>query len=171
MNKVYSIKQITMLTLLRVAIGWHFLYEGLYKLLNHGWSATSFLQNSTGPFASVFKEWTKSASTMSTIDALNIWGLILIGTCLFLGLFEKPAKVLGVILLSLYYLTYPPFSSMVANLHVDGNFWIVDRNLIEILALLVLMVFPTSHYTGVDRLVVNSRIKKNNFLFKVLYHQ
>ena len=43
------------LMLLRAGIGWHFLYEGLAKLLTPGWSAASFLLDSTGPFAPLFR--------------------------------------------------------------------------------------------------------------------
>lgn len=46
--------QILALTILRITIGWHFLYEGLLKVINPEWSAVSYLNNSTGPFASIF---------------------------------------------------------------------------------------------------------------------
>ena len=32
--------------LLRMAIGWHFLYEGVWKLVQENWSAKGFLQSS-----------------------------------------------------------------------------------------------------------------------------
>ena len=36
-------RQEALLVLLRVAIGWHFLYEGVVKILNPGWTAAGFL--------------------------------------------------------------------------------------------------------------------------------
>jgi hypothetical protein len=39
------------LTILRVAIGWHFLYEGLTKLFNPAWTAAGYLESATGPLA------------------------------------------------------------------------------------------------------------------------
>lgn len=49
----------TILVLLRLAIGWHLLYEGLYKLelaaSDRPWSSSSYLENAEGPFASLFR--------------------------------------------------------------------------------------------------------------------
>ena len=41
--KVYTSWQTAILVVLRVFIGWHFLYEGLVKLLNPYWSAAGYL--------------------------------------------------------------------------------------------------------------------------------
>ena len=56
----YSTGQLWALTLLRVLIGWHFLYEGLIKFYTPGWTAKAYLQNTTGPFAPLFKSMTES---------------------------------------------------------------------------------------------------------------
>ena len=42
------------LVLLRIIIGWHFLYEGLTKLLYPGWTSAGYLKGSTGPLAPIF---------------------------------------------------------------------------------------------------------------------
>lgn len=42
------------MVLLRVAIGWHFAYEGAYKLVQPDWRATGYLTQSTGPLRPVF---------------------------------------------------------------------------------------------------------------------
>jgi thiosulfate dehydrogenase [quinone] large subunit len=77
---------------------------------------------------------------------------------LFVGLLSRPGKILGIILLSLYYLAYPPFSGLGENIHVEGSYWIVNKNLIEMAALFVLYLFPTSKITGLDRYIHN-RVK------------
>lgn len=163
----YTIKQIAILTMLRIAVGWHFMYEGLFKYFDYGWTSTSFLQSSTGPFSEIFKELTLSHSTMIIVDKLNIYGLILIGLCLILGLFERPASLFGIILLLLYYLTYPPFYD--TGMFVEGNYWIIDRNIIEVLVLSTLLVFPTSKYTGLDRIPVKLLKDKTNFFTKLFF--
>jgi len=148
----YSNWQIFSLTFLRVLIGWHFLYEGLVKLFSSPvWTAKSYLLGSVGPFAPVFKAMAVHSSLLLIIDYLNIWGLILIGISLFTGLFSKPFKLCGIALLLLYYFAYPPFSSVIINSPVEGNYWIVNKNLIELAALFVLYLFPTSQITGIDR--------------------
>src|SRR5262249_33803035 len=42
------------LVLLRLAIGWHFLFEGMEKLRSDSWSSEGYLRESTGPLAPVF---------------------------------------------------------------------------------------------------------------------
>ena len=43
------------MVLLRIAIGWHFFYEGAWKLLQPDWRATSYLTASSGPLRPVFR--------------------------------------------------------------------------------------------------------------------
>lgn len=88
---------------------------------------------------------------MNAVNFLNEWGLVLIGLGLFIGLFSRPLKIAGMLLLSLYYLAYPPFSGLSINAPVEGSYWIVNKNLIEMAALFVLYLFPSSQVTGIDR--------------------
>jgi thiosulfate dehydrogenase [quinone] large subunit len=148
----YSNWQVFSLTFLRVLIGWHFLYEGLTKLFSSpAWTAKSYLVGSVGPFAPVFKAMASNPVLLLIIDNINIWGLILIGLSLFIGLFARPFKLFGIVLLLLYYLAYPPFAAVVINAPVEGSYWIVNKNLIEMAALFVLYLFPSSQITGIDR--------------------
>jgi thiosulfate dehydrogenase (quinone) large subunit len=151
-SQYYSNLQIFSLTFLRVLVGWHFLYEGLTKLFSTpAWTAKSYLLGSVGPFAPMFKAMASHQGVLNVVDILNIWGLILIGVSLFAGLFSRPFKLCGIALLVLYYIAYPPFASLIINTPVEGNYWIVNKNLIEIAALFVLFLFPTSQITGIDR--------------------
>jgi thiosulfate dehydrogenase (quinone) large subunit len=157
----YSNLQIFSLTFLRILIGWHFLFEGLTKLFSTpAWTAKSYLLGSVGPFAPVFKALTTNPALLNIIDNINIWGLIIIGLSLFLGLFARPFKIFGIILLLLYYLAYPPFAAVVINTPVEGNYWIVNKNLIELAALFVLFLFPSSHITGLDRFLKRKKSDK-----------
>ncbi len=149
----YSNWQVFALTFLRVLIGWHFLYEGLVKLYTPDWTAKGYLLGAVGPFASLFKGMAKSDSILCIVNILNEWGLVLIGLSLFIGLLSKPCKIFGILLVSFYYLAYPPFASLGINAHVEGSYWIVNKNLIEMAALFVLFLFPTSHITGIDKYV------------------
>jgi thiosulfate dehydrogenase [quinone] large subunit len=148
----YSNWQIFSLTFLRVLIGWHFLFEGLTKLFSSpAWTAKSYLVGSVGPFAPVFKAMASNPTLLLIIDYINIWGLILIGISLFIGLFARPFKLFGIVLLLLYYFAYPPFATVVINAPVEGSYWIVNKNLIEMAALFVLYMFPSSQISGIDR--------------------
>jgi uncharacterized membrane protein YphA (DoxX/SURF4 family) len=133
------------ITLFRVAIGWHFLYEGISKLLAPNWSASGYLANATGPFAGFYQWLAASEVIMKIIDPLNMAGLILIGLGLFLGLFIRLSSVSGMILLMLYYFAYPPFGGNLFGA-AEGNLYIVNKNLIETLALLVIFLTKEKGY-------------------------
>ncbi|RIH64576.1 hypothetical protein D1164_13985 [Mariniphaga sediminis] len=156
----YSDWQVFALTFLRVLIGWHFLYEGLVKIYTPGWTAKGYLLGSAGPFALLFKSMAQSEFILNLVDLFNEWGLVLIGLSLFIGLFSKPSKIIGIVLLSLYYLAYPPFPGLGENINVEGNYWIVNKNLIEIAALILLSVFPSSFVTGFDRFLTSAKKKE-----------
>ena len=102
------------LTVLRIIVGWHFLYEGLSKLAMPGWSCSSYLMESKLLFSS-FSHWIISNPTiLAATDFLNIWGLIFIGLGLFIGLFTRLASISGVLMLLMYYIANPPFVDPVA---------------------------------------------------------
>jgi thiosulfate dehydrogenase [quinone] large subunit len=153
----YSGGQVFMLTFLRVLIGWHFLYEGLVKLYTPGWTAKEYLLGSVGPFSPVFKSLAQSVTMLNISNKLNEWGLVLIGLSLFIGLFSKAGKISGIILLLFYYLSFPPFAGLGINVHAEGTYWIVNKNLIEMAALFILLLFPTSHITGIDRFIFKKK--------------
>src|SRR5271168_1744764 len=44
------------LVALRLAIGWHFLFEGLEKLSSPTWSSEAYLREASGPLAPEFRE-------------------------------------------------------------------------------------------------------------------
>jgi len=141
-----------MLIALRFLIGWHILYEGLYKLIHPEWSALAFLANAQG-FLSGIAEWIISnPGVLNTVDALNTWGLILIGLGLILGLFTGLASLAGCALLLCYYLFSPPFIGMAAGGPVEGNYLIVNKTLIEAAVLLYLALAPMSRRYGLDML-------------------
>lgn len=114
---------------------------------------------SVGPVAPVFQAMASHPALLNTMDFLNIWGLILIGLGLFVGLLARPLKLCGIALLLLYYLAYPPLASLAVNIPVEGNYWIVNKNLIELAALFVLYLFPSSQITGIDRLFLKPNKK------------
>ena len=138
-----------LVTILRVAIGWHFLYEGLTKILAGNWTASGYLTGTSG-FLSGFYHWiANSPALLNTTDFLNMYGLLLIGIALFIGLFTRIASVAGILLLTLYYLAYPPFGSPLLDLS-EGHLFIVNRQFIEALALLFFAVSKDRGYSMDD---------------------
>ncbi len=140
------------LTVLRLLIGWHILYEGIAKLLNPGWSSAGFLKESKWIFSGVFNWIVSHPDVLKVVDFLNTWGLILIGTGLILGLFFKAASVSGILLLLLYYFAVPPLVGLEYSVPAEGSYLVVNKTLIEAAALLVLSVFPSCG-PGLDSLI------------------
>jgi uncharacterized membrane protein YphA (DoxX/SURF4 family) len=151
------------ITILRIAVGWHFLYEGVSKLIIPSWSAYSYLANSTGPLSGFYHGMASSPHLLKIIDILNIYGLILIGIGLFIGMFARVASISGVILLTLYYFAYPPFGASLFNIG-EGHLFIVDKNLIEAMVLLFLSICSEKGF-GIDfflEITKKSYVKKQS---------
>lgn len=148
----YSNLQLGVLVLLRVLIGWHFLYEGLVKLTASSWTASGYLNSAKGFLAPFFKSLASDPGIISIIDLLNIIGLIAVGVGLILGLLTRWATLIGIILLAFYYLAQPPLMGY-AYTAVEGNYLLVNKVLIELVALAVLYFFPSGKRIGLDRLL------------------
>ena len=146
-----------LISVFRLAIGWHFLYEGISKLVAGNWTAAGYLSSSTGPFSGFYQWLGGSESLMNIIDPLNIAALILIGVALFLGVAIRISAISGIVLLMLYYFAHPPFGgSLMAG--TEGSLYVVNKNLIEALALVV-FVFLNDKGWGIYALPVFSRKK------------
>ena len=164
-NKQISFPEFSLkwLVILRIAIGWHFLYEGIAKLLNPNWSSSSYLLDSQGIFASVFYSFTRSPDVLKITDFLNEWGLVLIGLGLILGGLTRIACYAGMLLLAFYYLSHPPFIGIKFAMPAEGEYLFINKIFIEFCALGVLSAFPTGKYIGLDRLFY--KILKNKTAF------
>lgn len=156
----YTTSQLWMLVILRVLIGWHFLYEGISKFSNSNWSSAPYLMDSKGWFAKLFYAMAGNASVIKIVDQLNIWGLIAIGLGLLLGLFSRIATISGIILLGFYFLSHPALIGVNYAAPSEGSYLFVNKILIELAAMLVLLVLPTSKKIGVDRIIKKLFCKK-----------
>lgn len=132
-------------TILRVAIGWHFLYEGLSKVMEGNWTSYHYLANTTGCMSGFYHFLTSTDASIEIVDILNMYGLILIGLGLFIGLFTRYAAIGGTVLLAMYYFAYPPFASTLSSVQ-QGHLFIVDKNFIEAMALLLLIFIKDKGY-------------------------
>lgn len=148
------------LTVVRIAVGWHFLYEGISKLVISNWSSFSYLANSTGPLSGAYHWIAASPNLLKAVDILNIYGLILIGLALFIGVLTRVAALSGAFLLTLYYFAYPPFGASLFNLG-EGHLFIVDKLFIEA-GFLYFLTFPGETGYGIDALIHLLRKKKTD---------
>ena len=158
-NNTFSTFQLTTLVVLRFLIGWHLLYEGLSKLFTPGWSSALFLSESQWVMSGIAEWITSNSGVLTVVDFMNTWGLIAIGAGLIVGLFTRTAAISGAILLFIYYLNNAPIIGIEYTVPSEGNYLIVSKTLIEAVSLVVLAVFPTGKFIGLD--VFLSRFKNN----------
>lgn len=132
----------TMLVL-RVAMGWLFLYAGLAKILNPQWTAAGYLKGAktlTGLYG-----WFSAPQNIGWVNFLNEWGLALIGLALIFGALTRYAAWAGIAMMALYYLPVLNFP------YVGANSYLVDEHVIYILVLLILAFGRAGNYWGLDK--------------------
>ncbi|HUL79665.1 MAG TPA: DoxX family membrane protein [Vicinamibacteria bacterium] len=141
------------IVLLRVLIGWHFLYEGIAKLEKPAWSAAGFLLQSRGLFSGLFRWMAANENVLAVVNPLNMWGLTLIGLGLIVGCFTRVASASGILLILLFYLCNPPFVGYFYSIPMEGNYLIVNKNLVELCALAVVFTTGSGRVVGLDRIL------------------
>ncbi len=138
--------------IIRIVIGWHFLYEGVTKLITTGWSSAPYLAGSRWIFAPIFHSMAESAGIIAIVDFLNVWGMIFVGLGLILGLLTRWASVGGAVMLLFYFVAYPPIPGYTVGVPVEGSYLWVNKTLIEFFVLLVFVFLSTDYHYSLDRL-------------------
>lgn len=87
------------------------------------------------------------------VDAFTMWALLVLGMLLIVGLFSRTAAFLGAALVFSFYLAMPPFPGVPQTPGPDVGL-IVNKNLIEVLALLALAAIPTGKLFGIDSMFI-----------------
>jgi len=141
------------IVVMRVLIGWHFLYEGLAKLQAPAFSAAGYLQQSRGPFAPFFRSLAADPNLLSWVNQVTMWGLVGVGLGLVLGCFTRLASLGGIAFILLFYLCNPPFIGYFYSIPSEGSYLIVNKNLVEVCALAVIYFTGSGRFAGLDRLV------------------
>lgn len=130
--------------ILRIMVGWHFLYEGVWKLMQNGqWSCLSYLDGAQGPLAGLFKWMASQGWLVAMGDYAVMGGLTLIGLSLITGVLARVASVFAILLMAMFYAAQPPEPFATALSGADGRFFLLERNLIESAALLAIVFVPS----------------------------
>jgi len=141
------------ITLLRVVVGWHFLYEGIAKLSSASWSAAGYMKQARGPFADLFRWLAGQPNLLEYSNLITMWGLTIVGVLLMLGLFSRLASLAGIGFILLFYLANPPFVGYFYSLPMEGSYLVVNKQLVELFALVVILVSGSGRFAGLDRMV------------------
>lgn len=161
---------------LRIAIGWHFLREGYVKLVQPSWNAYGYLMASWGPFAPVFHTMAETDWMLQIANVSMPWMLTLAGIGLMFGVFTRLSTLLAMVLLLMFYFSTPPWPIQLVSepvtawgpflssinqatwagqqmLGAEGNYMIVNKNLIEFFALAALLTTNSGQICGLDALI------------------
>jgi uncharacterized membrane protein YphA (DoxX/SURF4 family) len=92
-------------------------------------------------------------SQLQWSDFIVKWGLTLCGLGLLLGLFTRLSCLGGATLLLLFFLAMPPFPGVPDNPRSEGHYLFINKNIIEMLALLVLASTRSGRWVGLDGLI------------------
>lgn len=139
---------------LRFVVGAMFFLSG-WKKVTSDWSASAYLLSANGPFA----DWFHSLAGNGFIDSVNAWGMLLLGIALILGLCVRPAAMLGIVLMTLYYLAH-----FVANTE-NG---LIDQHIILIAVLAVFAAGGAGHAFGLNA-VVTGNLRKTNAVTRFIF--
>jgi uncharacterized membrane protein YphA (DoxX/SURF4 family) len=104
-----------------------------------------------GRYSKVYEA--KTTRPIERVDFVTRWGLFLVGLFLLLGLFSRTACVAGAAFLLMFYLSMPPFPWLPENPRAEGHYLFVNKNLIEMLALLTLATTHSGRWAGLDGLL------------------
>ena len=158
-SQLSALQQIALVTL-RTLIGWHFLYEGYYKLMLPawgsdgkplgGWSSAGYLKAASGPLARLFQRLVDGGWTPWLDGAVKITFLF-VGLSLILGLFTRLGAIVALALLAMFYFLMVPTVG-VPQPGSEGTYLIVNKILIEAAAVVVLLAFNTGAIAGLDLL-------------------
>lgn len=91
------------------------------------------------------KPWTR----LYVSDMMTIAGLTILGAMLILGMGTRFAAVLGAVMLFMFYAAMPPWPG-VPEIPGPEHSFVVNKNFIEVIALLAIAALPTGRWFGVD---------------------
>ena len=127
--------------LLRITMGWMFLYAGWSHVIDPNFSAAGYLARAK-TFVG-FYHYLASPNILPIVNFVNEWGLTLLGVSLILGISVRLSGKLGALLMILYWLP-------LGILHPDAHSLIVDDHIIYAAALLVLSSISAGRIWGLE---------------------
>lgn len=124
-------------TAVRMILGWHLAYLGVWALTST-WTFSWYgrLHCAHWIFGDLCRAIADSAAA-GVLDHVFAWGLLVSGVLLMIGRAVKPAALFGIFYLMLMYIVNPPHFGHTG----ESHFLYIDRNLIEVIMLGMVMCF------------------------------
>ncbi len=102
---------------------------------------------------------TEPWTILKIVDVLTISGLAGLGALLILGLFTRFAALSAAVMVFGFYLAMPPLPGVPEAPGPEHSF-IVNKNLVEVLALMALAFVPSGYWFGLDKLAAGFFARK-----------
>ncbi|MCL2330230.1 MAG: hypothetical protein FWC56_02905 [Phycisphaerae bacterium] len=95
----------------------------------------------------------KAPSLTKWQDLGMMFGLCVLGACLILGLFTRLAALGAAVFLVMFYTSMPPFPWVMEVPPLEGHYWFVNKNLIELIACLMIASSLCGRWFGLDAFI------------------
>lgn len=110
--------------------------------------------------------YTPPLTFLDVANTLTMYGLCAMGVCLILGFLTPLAALCAAGFLALIYLSMPPWPGLPPNPKEEGHYWIVSKNLVELIACLLIAVTASGYWFGLDRLFFGARRRRRWFRYE-----
>jgi uncharacterized membrane protein YphA (DoxX/SURF4 family) len=94
-----------------------------------------------------------SWSMLDWSDAVVKYGITTVGVLLLVGLFTRLSCLAGAAFLLMFFLAMPPIPGLPESPRAEGHYLYVNKNVIEMLALLALATTRSGRWLGLDALI------------------
>jgi uncharacterized membrane protein YphA (DoxX/SURF4 family) len=121
----------------------------LWEPLSYALSATKLEDNPMPEVRTPMKSW----RALEISDFAVKWSLTVLGACLMLGFLSRVSSFATALLILTFYLAMPPLPGWPESPRLEGHYLLVNKTLIEVIALLALTFLPTGRWAGVDGLL------------------
>ena len=151
---------------LRLVMAWVFLQAGLSKLFEGGvgeplaWTSVGFLENAIAEANPLYGLFQFFAEYTAIIDPMVVFGQILIGLALLLGVFFRFAALMGALQMSFFW-TAAWQGGLAAGLPME-NGYVIDSSFVYMLLLFGLGAWGAGRLLGIDRYLEETAIVRNN---------
>lgn len=141
--------------LLRIALGWTFLYAASHQVFVADFSIVGFL-NSTKTFHWLFQPLTAPAIA-PVVSFMVAYGHLLIGLSLISGLMVRVSSAFGIFIMLTYWLAHMDFPYI-----SDHNSFIIDFHIVDALVLGLLIATRAGHVWGLDAWAARQKLVTDN---------
>jgi uncharacterized membrane protein YphA (DoxX/SURF4 family) len=105
-------------------------------------------------------EYRPRTTFLDLANVLTMYGLIAMGACLILGFLTPFSALCAATFLGMIYLSMPPWPGVPEPAKVEGHYFIVSKNLIEMIACLLIAATPSAHWVGLDAMFFGARRRR-----------